>query len=499
MAEQSKSHSSRRKSSYGNDERYTPSQSRRTSESRRTPETRRTSERKSGTVTRSPRNTSARTSGYGRTSERTRTSDRYRNENPTSETLRTTATRNSSSSRKTTAVRGKATVKRKKRKKSLFHIVTKFFSIRDGLDRPFFLLVIVLLIVGLTMMFSASYAYAYYNSGDSLFYLVRQAGFAVGGVILMIGISYFDYRYLYKLDKVILITAFILLVVTLFMPARNGVHRWIEIGSLFSFQASEVMKFAIILFYAKYSYEHFEKMGTFRYGVVPALAVGLPTIFLLYLEPHYSCIVIIILLLAVMAFIAGLKIKWFLLGGGLAGLGFVLLTVFDKLQYAQERLDGWGLALEENLSADMQWKVWQTMNSLYAIGSGGLTGLGIGQSREKYLYLPEPQNDFVFAVVVEELGLIGGVVVMLLFIGLIVRGVMISLEAHDKFGMLLGVGLMSQIGIQVLINILVVTDTLPNTGISLPFFSYGGTSLVMLLAQMGIVLSISRNANIEKT
>ncbi len=489
MAEQSKSHSSRRKSSaYSNDERHT------------SPQNRRTPERKSsGTTTRTSRNTSTRTSAPRRTSERTRTTDRYRNENPASETLRTTATRNSSSPRKTTTVKGKATVKGKKRKNSLIYKVTKFFSIRDGLDRPFFLLVIVLLIVGITMMFSASYAFAYYNAGDSFYYLVRQAGFAVVGVILMIGISYFDYRYLYKLDKAILLVAFLLLVIVLFMPARNGVTRWIEIGSLFSFQASEVMKFAIILFYAKYSYEHFEKMGTFKYGVLPALIVALPTVFLLYLEPHYSCIVIIVMLLVVMMFIAGVKIRWFVAGGGGIVAVFLALKIFDKLQYAQERLDGWGLALEENLSTDMQWKVWQTMNSLYAIGSGGMTGLGIGQSREKYLYLPEPQNDFVFAIVVEELGLIGGVVVMLLFIGLIVRGIMISLEAHDRFGMLLGVGLMSQIGIQVLINILVVTDTLPNTGISLPFFSYGGTSLVMLLAQMGIVLSISRNANIEKT
>ena len=145
------------------------------------------------------------------------------------------------------------------------------------------------------------------------------------------------------------------------------------------------------------------------------------------------------------------------------------------------------------------YKVWQTMNSLYAIGSGGLTGLGLGQSREKYLYLPEPQNDFVFAVVVEELGLIGGVIILLIFVLLVIRGIMISLRAKDKFGMFLGVGLVSQIGLQVVLNILVITDTLPNTGISLPFFSYGGTSLLMLLAQMGIVLSISRNSNINKT
>ena len=139
------------------------------------------------------------------------------------------------------------------------------------------------------------------------------------------------------------------------------------------------------------------------------------------------------------------------------------------------------------------------MNSLYAIGSGGLTGLGLGQSREKYLYLPEPQNDFVFSIVIEEIGLIGGIIILAIFALLVWRGIMISLRAKDRFGMLLGVGLVSQIGLQVVLNILVITDTLPNTGISLPFFSYGGSSLIMLLAQMGIVLSISRNSNINKT
>ncbi|MEI3577649.1 MAG: FtsW/RodA/SpoVE family cell cycle protein [Acutalibacteraceae bacterium] len=151
------------------------------------------------------------------------------------------------------------------------------------------------------------------------------------------------------------------------------------------------------------------------------------------------------------------------------------------------------------MSSEMQTTVWQTMNSLYAIGSGGLTGLGLGQSREKYLYLPEPQNDFVFSIVIEEIGLIGGIIILAIFALLVWRGIMISLRAKDRFGMLLGVGLVSQIGLQVVLNILVITDTLPNTGISLPFFSYGGSSLIMLLAQMGIVLSISRNSNINKT
>ena len=205
------------------------------------------------------------------------------------------------------------------------------------------------------------------------------------------------------------------------------------------------------------------------------------------------------LLLAIMMWISGVKVRWFVIGVGVVAAAFFIMQVTGMLKYAMERLDGWGMALEENLSSEMQTTVWQTMNSLYAIGSGGLTGLGLGQSREKYLYLPEPQNDFVFSIVIEEIGLIGGIIILAIFALLVWRGIMISLRAKDRFGMLLGVGLVSQIGLQVVLNILVITDTLPNTGISLPFFSYGGSSLIMLLAQMGIVLSISRNSNINKT
>ncbi len=167
------------------------------------------------------------------------------------------------------------------------------------------------------------------------------------------------------------------------------------------------------------------------------------------------------------------------------------------LTYAMSRMDGWGQSLEYT-TEDMWQTTWQTRNSLYAIGSGGLWGLGLGQSRQKFLYLPEPQNDFIFAIVVEELGLVGAVLILLIFALLVWRGITLSLRSKDNFGKLLGIGLTSQIGLQVILNILVITDWLPNTGISLPFFSYGGSSLIMLLAQMGLVLSVSRTANIEK-
>ena len=220
--------------------------------------------------------------------------------------------------------------------------------------------------------------------------------------------------------------------------------------------------------------------------------------FLNVLEPYWSGIVIIISLAAVMMFVSGVKLRWFVLAGGLIAAAILILYLTDNLGYAMDRIGAWGQALDY---IDQQtWDdTYQTRNSLYAIGSGGFWGLGLGQSRQKHLYLPEAQNDFIFAVVCEEMGFIGALIILLVFALLVWRGITISMRAKDKFGSLLGIGLTAQIGIQVVINIMVVTDLLPNTGISLPFFSYGGSSLIMLLAQMGIVLSISRTANIEKT
>lgn len=374
----------------------------------------------------------------------------------------------------------------------------KIFSVRSGMDMPFFFLILVLLVIGITMMFSASYAFAYFTMGDSYYFLERQVVFAVIGVIAMVLISYFDYHHFHKWAVIILGIAFLLLVVVLFLPPINNVHRWIDIG-ITMVQPSEIMKFALILFFAHWGSIYFAKMNTFKYGVLPAICILVPTVILLIFEPHYSCIVIVTIITMVMMFLSGVKKRWFLLAFGAGVLVFLVLYATDTLTYAMERMDGWGMALAENKSPELRDAVWQTMNSLYAIGSGGLTGLGLGQSRQKYLYLPEPQNDFVFAIVCEELGVIGAVVILLIFALLIWRGITISLRAKDRFGMLLGMGLTAQVGIQVVINILVITDLLPNTGISLPFFSYGGSSLVMLLAQMGIVLSISRNANINKT
>lgn len=363
-----------------------------------------------------------------------------------------------------------------------------------GLDLPFLLLVLVLVIIGMIMMFSASYPSAYYKLNDSYFYVRRQLIYAVIGLAAMIGISFFNYNKLHKLAPMLLGFAYLTLVVVLFLPGK--VHRWIEVGPI-NIQASEIMKFALILFFAHWGSLYYDKMQYAKYSVLPGLVVFGSTAALLILEPHYSGIVITAILTVIMLYISGMRVKYLMIGAVLLLIAVLGAWVTGILTYAMQRMDGWGQALI--YTTEKMWQTtWQTRNSLYSIGSGGMFGLGLGQSRQKYLYLPEPQNDFIFAIVCEELGFIGAIIILLIFALLVWRGITLSLRSKDRFGKLLGIGLSSQIGVQVILNILVITDWLPNTGISLPFFSYGGSSLIMLLMQMGLILSISRTANIEK-
>ena len=374
----------------------------------------------------------------------------------------------------------------------------KWFGVGMGIDLPFCIILLVLLTIGTIMMFSASYAFSYYTQGDSYYFLIRQIVFIAVGLAAMIVMSFFNYNKLHKIAPIVLGVAYFSLLLVLVLPAgEGGVKRWIPLG-MFNIQPSEIAKFGVILFFSHWASKYYNKMQLAKYSILPGLIVFGTIALLLFLEPHYSGIVIIGLLTVLMLYIGGMKTKYLLIGGALL-VGLVLvLAVTGGLSYAMSRMAGWGQALEYTTD-EMWWDTYQTRNSLYAIGSGGLWGLGLGQSRQKYLYIPEPQNDFIFAVVVEELGLIGAAIILLIFALLIWRGITLSLRAKDKFGKLLGIGLTSQIGIQVVLNILVITDWLPNTGISLPFFSYGGSSLIMLLAQMGIVLSISRTANTERT
>ena len=332
-----------------------------------------------------------------------------------------------------------------------------WFAIGMGIDFPFCIILMILLTIGTIMMFSASYAFSYYTQGNSYYYLWRQLIFIGLGIVGMIVMSFFNYNKLHKIAPIVLGIAYFALVLVLILPS-NGVKRWIPLG-MFNIQPSEIAKFAVILFFAHWASKYYNKMQLARYSVLPGVLVFGTIAALLFLEPHYSGIVIIAMLTVLMLYIGGMKAKYLLIGGA-AMVGVVLLlAITGGLSYAMSRMDGWGQALIYT-DEDMWQTTWQTRNSLYAIGSGGLWGLGLGQSRQKYLYLPEPQNDFIFAIVVEELGLIGATMVLLIFALLVWRGITLSLRAKDKFGKLLGIGLTSQIGIQVVLNILVITDWL---------------------------------------
>ena len=363
------------------------------------------------------------------------------------------------------------------------------------LDIPFLIIVLTLVVFGLVMLFSASYATAYYRHGDSFKFIKQQSIFALMGLTAMYVASRVDYHIFHKLALPIMGVALVLLVIVLGMEPINNAKRWITIPGVTTVQPSEIAKFAVIVLFANIISVNSDKMKTFKYGVVPFATILGTISCLMLLEPHLSGTVLILGIGAIMMFVGGTSIKWFVLGGSVAlgALTTALLVFKDLVPYAMSRIEMW-----KNPFADMLGKGHQTVQSLYAIGSGGLFGLGLGNSRQKHLYVPEPQNDFIFSIVCEELGFVGAMLVILLFVFLLVRGAMIAIYAKDKFGAMLVVGIISQVTIQTILNIAVVTNTIPNTGISLPFFSYGGTSLMMLLGEMGIVMSVSRQCRNPK-
>ena len=360
-------------------------------------------------------------------------------------------------------------------------------------DLAFLGLVLILLVFGLIMMFSASYANAYYYENNSYHYITRQLVWAAMGLAAMVFFAAWDYHVWHKFAWLAFGVTVVLLILVYFMPARNDAHRWIFIAGQ-QFQPTEIAKFSIVLLFSHIISINYDKMGTFRYGILPFGIILVLYAVLIIFEPHVSATALIILLGAFMIFIGGVKLKWFAIAGGggaaLVALAMLVPALNERIMY---RVNVW-----RDPFLDPRGSGFQTIQSLYAIGSGGLLGTGIGNSRQKYLFLPEPQNDFVFAIVCEELGFIGAVLVILLFVLLIWQGFSIAVKARDRFGMLLAAGLTAQVGIQAILNVAVVTNTIPNTGISLPFFSYGGSSLLMLLAQMGIILSVSRQTAMEK-
>ena len=363
---------------------------------------------------------------------------------------------------------------------------------QPGLDLPFLAILLLLLCYGLIMLYSAGYAVALYRRGDAYTYIRPQLLFAALGVAAMYAASLVDYHIWHKLAWPLLGVSLALLVLVLFMPEYNGCKRWIVLPGLGTLQPSEIAKFSVVLVFAHIISLNHDRMKTFTAGVLPFGAVLGAVAVLMLLEPHLSGTLLILGIGAVLMFVGGTGLKWFGLAGALGTGAIAAALVFlpDLVPYAMDRLASW-----RDPFADPLGEGHQTIQSLYAIASGGVMGLGLGNSRQKYLYVPEPQNDFIFSILCEELGFVGAAAVIVLFLALFLRGMTVAVRARDKFGALLVVGFVTQVILQAVLNIAVVTNTIPNTGISLPFFSSGGTSLLMLLGEMGIVLSVSRQAD----
>ncbi|MBQ9969901.1 MAG: putative lipid II flippase FtsW [Oscillospiraceae bacterium] len=365
-------------------------------------------------------------------------------------------------------------------------------------DTPFLILVLTLLGIGLVTLFSSSYASSLYYLGNSYYYILRQLFFAVVGVAAMLAASLVNYRFLRNFSWLAYGVSLILMAACYLFPAQQGAQRWIQLGPL-SFQPSEIAKFSVILLFAHLMDRDKDKMGrmiegTWRYIVLyGAVAV------ILIFQPHLSGTLLIGFIALTMMLVGGTKFSN-LLKIGVPLLVLLLVVAFllqdfilEQFAHVVTRLTYW---LDPFSTTDPG--SYQTRQSLLAIGSGGLWGVGFGESRQKHMYLPEVRNDFVFAIVCEELGFIGASLVIILFAMLVWRGYHIAMHARDRFGSLLVTGITTQIGLQAFLNIAVVTNLIPNTGISLPFFSYGGTALLIMLAEIGVVLAVSRQARHEK-
>lgn len=383
---------------------------------------------------------------------------------------------------------------------------------RGPMDLPFLMLVVMLTAIGVIMVFSASYATAVNEGRTAAYYFFRQALFAGAGLAIMYIVSKMNYQHFRWLSVFALGFAFLLLVLVL-LPGfhtvrRDGVKRWLNLGPV-TFQPSEMAKLAVILYFsARISKRASEKKRRYdtriitgailqkmdEWGLlelVPYGAILLAIIVLMYFEPHMSGTILILVPAAAILFVGGVKLRWFAIGG--TAVVALLTLIITKTSYMANRINIW-----QDPWSDPRGDGFQIIQSLYAVGSGGLFGVGFGQSRQKQLFLPEAENDFIFSVACEELGLIGAGLILALFVMLIIRGYWIALHARDRFGSLLVVGVTTLMAVQVFLNISVVTNFLPTTGVSLPFFSYGGTALMIQLVEMGIVLSVSRQVPAPK-
>ncbi|MCI8654832.1 MAG: putative lipid II flippase FtsW [Clostridia bacterium] len=359
--------------------------------------------------------------------------------------------------------------------------------LNNPVDFTLVIIILTLLCLGLIMVLSASSPKSLSEYGTSYQFFIRQLIFAILGLIAMAIISKIDYRFYQKFYKLSWIASLVLLALVLVIGKEvNNAKRWIEITTSLSFQPSELVKFLMIVFYAGILTKNRDDLGNFWNGLVKHLCMLAPIIVLLLLEPHFSVSIVIIGICCIMMIMAGCKLWQFLASGLSIGIPLIIVLVKAasyRLQRVVTFMNPW---------QDAKGDGWQVIQSLYAIGSGGLFGAGLGEGRQKYLYLPEPHNDFIFSALAEELGFVGCVVVIILFVLLIWRGILIAMKAPDMFGSLMAIGITALIGIQVIINIAVVTSSMPATGMPLPFFSYGGTALFLLLCEMGVLLNISR-------
>ena len=362
---------------------------------------------------------------------------------------------------------------------------------RGSIDFLLILIVFVLLSIGLVMVLSASsYEDLIYHK-DAYYTFKRQVTWAGLGLLAMIFTMNYDYHKLKKFSIPLLILSIILLIIVLFMPARNASRRWIGVGSL-AFQPSEIAKFSVILYMASSMVNKKDKIKSFISGILPYLLVGGLIFGLILIEPNLSIAGTVLIVLFFMLIVVGARVHHLTL---LAVLGSIMAVVFTFSEdYRYRRLtaflDPWKDPLDTG---------YQAIQSLLALGSGGLMGLGLGKSRQKFFYIPEPQNDFIFSIIGEELGFLGTSIIIVLFLCLIWRGVKIALNAADTFGSLLAAGITSLIAVQTIINIAVATSSMPITGIPLPFISSGGSSLTLMMMAVGILMNISRYEKVDRS
>lgn len=398
--------------------------------------------------------------------------------------------------------------------------------VSNGMDIPFFIIMLILMAFGLVMLLSSSYAFSYYKTEGrtSLHFFIREIFFMGGGLVVMGIFSRLDYKKLKYFANAALVLSWFLVLLTIVIgkiKGDDGINRWLDVGP-FDIQPSEIAKFAVVLFCATGLDKNHKKMVSTKPSTVGwaqalsrltkgkiyltegsvtlffyAFFIGLTAVFVL-MGSHLSGAILILLFGVAMLWMGEGRARWFVIGGIAAVIILIIvIKYYDKIpvlkDYMADRIGSW---LNKDLT-DRD-KRWQTNHSLFALGSGGFFGSGLGNSKQKYFYVSESHTDFIFSIIGEELGFVGCCLVLGLFVVLILRGIYIGARAKDRFGALLAFGIVIQIGLQVALNVAVVTDTLPNTGISLPFFSYGGSSTLVTLGEMGFVLSVSRQADLPR-